>query len=69
MSSDIPPREDEDLTDALDRSLHAVAARMTGGLSPEAMLGAWLDWSVHLAGSPGRRAELLCSAVDKARRL
>ena len=69
MSSDIPPREDEDLTDALDRSLHAVAARMTGGLSPEAMLGAWLDWSVHLAGSPGRRAELLCSAIDKARRL
>lgn len=69
MSSDIPPREDEDLTDTLDRSLHAAAARMTGGLSPEAMLGAWLDWSVHLAGSPGRRAELLCSAIDKARRL
>jgi polyhydroxyalkanoate synthase len=33
------------------------------------MIGAWMDWGVHLACSPGRRAELLGSAWQKAFRL
>ncbi len=42
----------------LDRSLHALAARATLGLSPAALLAAWGDWEVHLASSPGKQAEL-----------
>jgi polyhydroxyalkanoate synthase len=33
-------------------------ARLTGGLSPVALSLAWLDWCAHLAGRPGRQAEL-----------
>ena len=42
----------------IDRWLHAEAARFTGGLSPMALVGVYLDWATHLASSPGRRLEL-----------
>ncbi|WP_342071164.1 PHA/PHB synthase family protein [Yoonia algicola] len=51
--------------DALDRSLHATAARFTAGLSPIALSQAWWDWAAHLAASPGHRAELWASAATK----
>jgi Poly-beta-hydroxybutyrate polymerase N terminal len=43
---------------ALDREVQAWRARVTGGISPVAFLLAYLDWLVHLAGLPGRQAEL-----------
>ena len=39
----------------LDRTFHAMLARFTGGISPAALLLAWLDWSVHLTVAPQRR--------------
>ena len=41
--------------DVTDRSLHAAAARLTGGLSPAALTQAYLDWATHLANAPGKR--------------
>jgi polyhydroxyalkanoate synthase len=52
------------LTDVIDRSLHATAARFTGGLSPAALALAYLDWATHLTFAPGKRMQL----VDKAMR-
>ena len=42
----------------LDRTLHAAMARLTGGLAPSALAGAYLDWMTHLAVTPGRRIRL-----------
>src|SRR5689334_2216334 len=39
----------------LDRTLHAGLARLTLGLSPTALLGAYMDWAMHLAASPGQQ--------------
>jgi polyhydroxyalkanoate synthase len=41
--------------ESVDRSLHAALGRLTGGLSPAALIGACLDWAVHLAAAPGQR--------------
>ena len=43
---------------ALDREVQAWRARVTGGVSPVAFSLAYLDWLAHLAGLPGRQAEL-----------
>jgi polyhydroxyalkanoate synthase len=50
-------------SDAFDRSLTAVMARWTGGLSPAALALAFADWQVHLAASPGRRWSLAREAI------
>jgi len=47
-----------------DRALHAAEARLSGGLSPAAIGLAYMDWAVHLANQPGRRAALLATAVQ-----
>ncbi|MFZ0423316.1 MAG: alpha/beta fold hydrolase [Xanthobacteraceae bacterium] len=49
-----------------DRSLHAGIARLTGGLSPAALLQAYADWAVHLAVAPGKGLQLANTAVRKA---
>jgi len=54
---------------AIDRSVGAVSAQMTAGLSPAALWLAWADWAIHLAQSPGKRAELNVKAWRKAARL
>src|SRR5215471_3789956 len=54
------------LADVSDRSLHAVMARFTAGLSPAAMAHAYLDWATHLVYSPGKRLQLMDKAVRKA---
>ena len=46
------------MTDAADRALHANLAQFTGGLSPAALAGAYWDWAVHLAVSPGKQMQL-----------
>jgi len=54
--------------DLMDRSLHAVTAQLTGGLSPAALAQAYLDWATHLTYAPGKRVQLLDKAVRKASR-
>jgi len=56
------------LADVSDRSLHAIMARFTLGLSPAALAAAYLDWAVHLATAPGKRAQLLDKAARKSLR-
>ena len=50
----------------IDRFLHAAEARMTAGISPASALGAYLDWAIHLANSPGKQAELVEKAFRKS---
>ena len=57
---DTPPKP------GLDRILHATIGRATGGLSPTALSTAWLDWALHVIGSPERQVELTYSAWLKA---
>jgi polyhydroxyalkanoate synthase len=57
------------LGDLVDRSLHATAARFTAGLSPAALSAAYLDWTTHLAASPGKQMQLVEKALRKAARL
>ena len=61
MNTLAPPNINAPLQDtlqALDRSVHAQLARLTGGLSPESLASAWLDWLSHLAISPGKQQSL-----------
>jgi polyhydroxyalkanoate synthase len=57
------------LAEDIDRRLHAFVARLTGGLSPAAVVGAYLDWSTHLASSPGKQMLLANEARQDVARL
>ena len=48
---------------ALDRAAHSAISQATAGLSPAALAGAFFDWSVHLALSPGKLADLAQQAI------
>jgi polyhydroxyalkanoate synthase len=70
-----PPPAEEDAShmsaaaaEVMDRSLHALTARGTLGLSPAALFDIWADWAVHLAASPGKRMRLLEKALRKSLR-
>ena len=65
---DIPERLGEEIFRAMDRSVGALSAQMTAGLSPAALWLAWSDWAIHLAQSPGKRAELAVKGWRKAAR-
>ena len=52
-----------------DGLLHAAEGRLTGGLSLDTALVAFLDWNVHIANAPSRRLELLKAAARQWRRL
>jgi polyhydroxyalkanoate synthase len=47
----------------LDRAFRAGIGRFTAGLSPAAVGGAFLDWAVHLAVSPGKQLSLAANAA------
>lgn len=64
-----PAASDEPLAKTIDRTLHAQAARLTGGLAPSALWAAYLDWAVHLALSPGQQTFLAMKAARKLSRL
>ena len=57
-----PEEPSNDVLDGIaeitDRAVHAAMARMTGGLSPAALAGAYVDWAVHLAFAPGKQMQL-----------
>jgi polyhydroxyalkanoate synthase len=57
------------LADIIDRSLHAAMARVTAGLSPASLVGAYLDWAAHLSFAPGKQLQLIDKARRKAARL
>jgi polyhydroxyalkanoate synthase subunit PhaC len=54
-------------TDQADRALHAMLARLTGGISPVALSLAYIDWVSHLASAPQRQMEISQEAVRRAR--
>jgi len=56
------------LADITDRALHAALGRFTGGVSPAAIVEAYLDWATHLVFAPGKRAQLMSKALRKAGR-
>jgi polyhydroxyalkanoate synthase len=51
--------------DMIDRAMHALAGRLTFGISPAAVVLAYVDWLVHLGVSPGKQAELIQKAIRK----
>jgi polyhydroxyalkanoate synthase len=57
------------LAEIIDRSVHAATARFTVGLSPMALIGAYMDWAAHLAFAPGKQAQLAEKAFKKWMRL
>ncbi len=61
-----PSRE---LTESLDRSLHYFMSRFTLGISPIGLSEAYLDWLIHLWGSPGKQMQLWNEAVSNQLKL
>jgi len=57
------------LAELLDRATHASIAKLTLGLSPTSLIGAYLDWATHLAASPGKRLQLAEKSWRKWMRL
>ena len=51
-----------------DRALHAMLARLTGGISPAALLLAYMDWLSHLAWAPQRQIEISHEGLMDAKR-
>jgi polyhydroxyalkanoate synthase len=71
----LPPDVDSDefspvaaFGDLIDRSLHGVTARFTGGLSPAALAQAYWDWAIHLGTSPGKQMQLFAKGMRKTAR-
>ena len=52
-----------------DRAYHAMLARLSGGISPVALLLAFTDWLSHLATSPQRQIEISRKAATDANKL
>jgi polyhydroxyalkanoate synthase len=52
-----------------DRAWHAKLAALTKGISPAALTGAYADWLVHLAMSPGKVTDLLSQGQQQSMRL
>jgi polyhydroxyalkanoate synthase len=57
------------MAEVLDRSLHYLISRVTLGLSPMALAGAYLDWLLHLSMSPGKQLQLWHKGIRKSIRL
>ena len=49
-----------------DRALHAMLARLTGGISPIALSLAYMDWASHLAAALQRQMEISQDALRSA---
>lgn len=58
-----------ELGEDLDRAFHAGLARLTAGLSPAALIGAYLDWATHFSAAPGKHLELVDKFTRKLIRL
>jgi polyhydroxyalkanoate synthase len=51
-----------------DALLNSALARLTQGISPASIIGAYMDWATHLAGSPAKWQELVVKAQRKSSR-
>jgi len=67
--TDGPSHTHVTMEQALDKSLKAAQARLTGGLSPIALMATYSDWALHLASAPGKQLELLEKAGRKTWKL
>lgn len=47
----------------IDTQWHAAIGQMTGGISPSALATAYVDWWLHLIGSPQKQSELARRAI------
>ncbi|TAK78886.1 MAG: alpha/beta fold hydrolase, partial [Gammaproteobacteria bacterium] len=56
--------EQQKYSEALDHSLQAGIARLTGGISPAALLLAFFDWRSHLLIHPAKQLELMTLFQD-----
>ena len=54
------------VSDDASRELLAAIGQFTGGMSPQALGGAWWNVLSHLALAPGRQAEIARTAIQKA---
>lgn len=54
--------------EAMDHSMQSAMSRVTQGLSPAALMGAWFDWATHIAAAPGKQMQLVEKAADKVKR-
>ncbi len=57
------------VAETMDRAAFAMMAQATGGLSPVTLTQALVDWSIHLAASPGKRMQLASKGARKWLRL
>jgi len=53
-------------TPGLDAHWHAALGQFTGGLSPSALATAYVDWWLHVLGSPQKQSELAKRAFSDA---
>jgi polyhydroxyalkanoate synthase len=53
----------------IDRMTNIALGKLCGGVSPASLAMAYLDWTVHLASSPGKQFQLGAKAIRKAMRL
>jgi polyhydroxyalkanoate synthase len=49
----------------MDKMVHSTISRFTLGISPAALMLAYLDWLVHLGISPAKQLELVQKALRK----
>jgi polyhydroxyalkanoate synthase len=54
---------------ALDRVLHGIQGKLTGGASPYALPMAFADWALHMANAPFRQMEIAGDAALRMSRL
>jgi len=54
---------DKDNSQGLDARWHAALGQFTGGLSPAALTTAYVDWGLHLMGSPDKQSQLAKQAM------
>ena len=64
-----PPAPAAPCRNPLDLRFQAAVARATLSISPVSLLLATVDWAAHLAGSPGKRLELVNLAQEHLRRI
>ena len=60
---------DSDALENIDRMTNIALGQFSGGVSPASLSMAYLDWTVHLASSPGKQFQLGAKAMRKAMRL
>ncbi len=62
IGEDFMPDADQNATrdpyDVADHFARLIVAQITGGIAPSSLWSAMMDWSMHLAAAPGKRARL-----------